>query len=171
MPRSFRHNLYLTFATSKALSDAAARPGVSQSAVVEAALKAYLNGDEGVQAVLFRRLDAMARQMQRHAHHTDLVLEALGLFVQSYFNAVPPVQPRDQAAQKAIGAKRFEAFVAELGKRIAGGNTLGLQVSAILSAGAENPTAVTIAANDATPSQHKNRREPRSETDEVPDAA
>jgi hypothetical protein len=148
MPRSFRHNLYLTLSTSKALAHAAARPGLSQSAVVEAALKAFLGGDEGLQAVLFRRLDAMTRQMQRHAHHTDLVLEALGLFVQSSFNAVPPVPPRDQAAQKAIGAKRFDAFVVELGKRIAGGHTLGAEVSSILSANAENAPANDAALDE-----------------------
>ncbi len=148
MPRSFRHNLYLTLPTSKALAQAAARPGVSQSAVVEAALKVFLGEDEGLQALLFRRLDSMSRQMQRHAHHTDLTLEVLGLFVQSSFNAVPPVPPRDQAAQKAIGAKRFDAFVKELGKRIAGGQTLGAEVRAIMSANAELSAAENVPAND-----------------------
>jgi hypothetical protein len=128
MPRSFRHNLYLSLPVSKNLAQASASPGVSQSAVVEAALKQFFDPEQKPQAVLVRRLDHQGRAIERQLHHTELVLEALALFVQSYFNVVPPMAPGALEAQKALGAKRFDAFISELGRRMATGHSLASDI-------------------------------------------
>lgn len=123
MTRCCRHNLYLSRAISKHLVQASVSPGVSQSAVVEAALRQFFDPDQAPQAVLVRRLDRHGRLLERQLHHIDLVLETLALFVQSYFNAVPPLAPAALEAQKALGARRFDAFIHELGRRMTGGGT------------------------------------------------
>lgn len=158
MARNRRHNLYLSRNMSQHLARAAASPGVSQSAVVEAALKQFFDPAQAPQAVLVRRLDHQGRTLERQLHHIDLLLEALALFVQSYFNAVPPLAPAALDAQKALGAKRFEAFITELGRRIAGGTSLA---STLLN---PSPETQSTAANDAADAE-------KAHDEEMSDAA
>jgi hypothetical protein len=149
MPRSFRHNLYLSLPVSKSLAQASASPGVSQSAVVEAALRQFFDPEQRPQAVLVRRLDHQGRAIERHLHHTELVLEALALFVQSYFNAVPPMAPG------ALEAKRFDAFISELGRRMASGKTLAADLlQSELTSQTQLPANDTVLQNTDTESPH-----------------
>ena len=61
------------------LADYAARKGVTQSLVLEAALASHLSPDgaDRLEAALARRLDRMTRQMERIERHVDISNEAL----------------------------------------------------------------------------------------------
>jgi predicted transcriptional regulator len=56
------------------LADYAARKGVTQSLVLEAALASHLSPDgaDRLEAALARRLDRMTRQMERIERHVDI---------------------------------------------------------------------------------------------------
>jgi hypothetical protein len=158
-----RHTLHLPQRLSRKLIHAPA-PGVTQSSLVEAALAQFFDPSPTLQSVLVRRLDAMSRAQARIARHIDLLIEAQGLFIHSYYNATPPLLGSDQAAQKALGAKRFEGFLSELGRRLAKGASLA---SAVLEeappTGGVGATD-SLAANDAaTPSALPDRLD-RAET-------
>ncbi len=50
-----------------------------------------------------------------------VVLESLAMFVRYYFTLTAPTPKAAQDALRIIGNQRFETFVAQVGKRIAGG--------------------------------------------------
>lgn len=75
-----RHTFRFPPNLSSRLADYAARKRVSQAAVVEAAVASHLSPDgaDRLEAALARRLDRMARQIERHVKISQ---EAVALFV------------------------------------------------------------------------------------------
>lgn len=118
--------VYLSDAVDRQLALAASRPGASKSAITEAALAAFLTAQAGgmPQPALVRRLDRMSRQLDRIDRDQAVVSETLALFVRYYLTITPPLPGADQGAARALGKERFEYFVAQLGRRLAGGKNL-----------------------------------------------
>ena len=77
-----KHTFRLPADLMTKLADYAARKGVTQSLVLEAALASHLSPDgaDRLEAALARRLDRMTRQMERIERHVDISNEALGRF-------------------------------------------------------------------------------------------
>lgn len=78
-----RHTFRFPPNLSSRLADYAARKRVSQAAVVEAAVASHLSPDgaDRLEAALARRLDRMARQIERLERHVKISQEAVALFV------------------------------------------------------------------------------------------
>lgn len=122
-----RHHLYLDEALSEQLEALAAKPGSSKSAIVSDALRAYIarRGSKELDDMLKVRLDRISKQLGRIERDGQVSLESLALFVRYMLTINAPLPEGDQAA-RAIGRDRFEAFVAQVGRQLAGGKrTLG----------------------------------------------
>jgi hypothetical protein len=71
------------------------------------------------------RLDRLTRAIGRVDRDTYVILETLALFIRFELAIQTPLAENDQAG-RALGAKRFEAFVNQVGRQVATGRrTLG----------------------------------------------
>ncbi len=104
----------------------AERRGVTQTALVEAALRGFLTPEAADRRdeVLIRRLDRITRSLGRLSRDHVVISETLALFVRYFLVVTPPVSDDEQDAARALGLERFEYFVTQLAERIAGGRTL-----------------------------------------------
>ena len=127
-----RHTFRLPPDLARRLADYASRKKVPQALVVEAALASHLSPDgaDRLEAALARRLDRMARQIERLERHVTISNEALALFVRFWLTSTPPLPDTAQAAAQAKGRERYEGFVEALGRRLARGRMLADEVTA-----------------------------------------
>jgi len=112
------------------LADYAARKGVPQALVVEAALASHLSPDgaDRLEAALARRLDRMNRDIERLERHVTISNEALAVFVRFWLTSTPPLPDTALSAAQIKGRERYEGFVEALGQRLARGRKLADEV-------------------------------------------
>ena len=122
-----RHHLYLDDALTAQLEALALKPGSSKSAIVADALRGYLarRGAKELDDLLKVRLDRITSQMGRMERDLQILLETLALFIRYEFTVTPPLPEVDQAAARAVAQDRYQAFIEQVGRRIAGGRTVG----------------------------------------------
>lgn len=118
-----RHHLYLDDELTARLNALAARPGTSKSAIVADALRQYLGrrGSPDLEEALCIRLDRHARQLARIERDVEVLLESLGLYVHYQLTVTAPLPEADKAA-RAVGQERFQKFVEQVGRQMAGGD-------------------------------------------------
>lgn len=116
-----RHHLYFDEALTAELEALAAKPGTSKSAIVGDALRDYLRrrATRELDEMLKVRLDRIGAELGRLRRDLDVQLESFALFVLWQLTVQAPL-PEGDAAARAIGRERFEAFVTEVGRRVAG---------------------------------------------------
>ncbi|WP_288417774.1 CopG family transcriptional regulator [uncultured Novosphingobium sp.] len=122
-----RHQLFLPRPLSDRLEALAAKPGATKSAILVDALTAWLNrrGASELEDRFAIRLDRLTRAIGRVDPDTYVILETLALFIRFELAIQTPLAENDQAG-RALGAKRFEAFVNQVGRQVATGRrTLG----------------------------------------------
>lgn len=126
-----RQNLYIDRELSDALDALVVRRGGNKSRVVNDALKSWLarRATKEVDDLLKVRLDRISREVAMGRRDIEVVLEALSLFVRYQLTVTAPL-PEADAAALATGNRRFERFIAQLGRQIAGGKrTLGANLA------------------------------------------
>src|SRR5215813_5781497 len=113
------------------LADYSARKRVPQALIVETALASFLSPDasERLEGALGRRLDRLTRQVERLERHVTISNEALALFVRFWLTATSPVPDTALPGAQVKGRERYEGFVEALGKRLAKGQSLALEIS------------------------------------------
>jgi predicted transcriptional regulator len=99
------------------LAKHAAASGISETAVVEAALEQYLDGVPTDTALIMARLDRLGRAQERSQRDQMLHAEAFIAYVNMWY-ANTPTLPEGAARDKAIASaderlKRFLAYVAQ----------------------------------------------------------
>jgi predicted transcriptional regulator len=101
----------------------ARRRGVTQGLVVETAIQSILtpDADERIEAAFSRRMDKIARQIDKLDYHVEVTNEALALFVRFWLTANPPLPDAALAAAKAKGNERFEGFIEVLARQLEAG--------------------------------------------------
>ncbi len=122
-----RQNLYIDRELADALDALAVRPGGNKSRIVNEALGSWLarRATKEVDDLLKLRLDRLSREIGACRRDVEVVLEGLALFVRYQLTVTAPL-PEADAAALAVGNERFERFIAQLGRQIAGGKrTLG----------------------------------------------
>src|SRR5262249_26614219 len=126
-----RLSVYLDPHEMRSLIDYADRRGKSKSLVAEAAIASFLSPDaaERQEATLARRLDRLARQMERLERDVGVTVGTLALFLRFWLPAPPALPDQPQAPARAKGAERSHAFTAALGRRLSKGPTLQREVS------------------------------------------
>lgn len=126
-----RLSVYLDADLKRRLSDFADRRMQSASLIAEAAIASFLSpdADERKEAAVAKRLDRIERHLQRLERDVEITNETLALFVRSWLNSTSPLPDAAQAAARAKGGERYDAFVAALGRRLAAGRRLRDEVS------------------------------------------
>ena len=127
MVEKVRHQLFLPKPLSDRLEALAAKPGASKSAILADAVTAWLNrrGVSELEERFGLRLDRMTTAIGRIERSEHVLLETLALFVRYELAIHAPLAESDQAG-RAMGAKRFEAFVTQVGRQVAAGRrTIG----------------------------------------------
>ncbi|MBU6298451.1 MAG: CopG family transcriptional regulator [Alphaproteobacteria bacterium] len=127
-----RHHLYLDDELTAKLDALAAKPGSSKSAIVSDALRAYLarRGARELDDLLKVRLDRVTTQLGRIERDIQILLETLALFVRYEFTVTAPLPDSEQAEARALAQDRYQAFIEQVGRRIAGGRTIGRELGA-----------------------------------------
>lgn len=122
MAHRIRHQLFLPEPLSVRLEALAAKPGASKSAILADAVAAWLErrGASELDDRFGLRLDRMTTALGRIERDGHVLLETLALFVRYELAIHAPLAEND-AAGRALAAKRFEAFIAQVGRQIAGG--------------------------------------------------
>jgi len=126
-----KHTFRLPPHLSGKLADYAARKGVPQALVVEAALASHLSPDgaDRLEAALARRLDRMNRDIERLERHVTISNEAIAMFVRFWLTSTPPLPDTALSAAQIKGRERYEGFVEALGQRLARGRKLADEIS------------------------------------------
>jgi len=121
-----RLNVHVTHELFEKVEIAAKRPGVTKAAVVEAALLGFFSKefDDKRDGALIRRLDRMTRQYDRLERNLSITTETLALFIRFFLTVTPPLPNADQDAARALGKERFDYFISQLGRRLAGGKNM-----------------------------------------------
>ncbi|MDZ4789943.1 MAG: CopG family transcriptional regulator [Hyphomicrobiales bacterium] len=130
---------YVSDATGDRLDMAVKKPGVTKSAIIDEALKRYLDPqrDQSFDAALMRRLDRLTRRQGIIERDVAIATETIALFVRYFLTITPPLPQAEQEAAPMVGRERFQVFVAQVGRRLGSDRRL---VSEVLeSIVAENP--------------------------------
>lgn len=104
---------------------------VTRTDIVEAALASLLSADheERLEAVLTKRIDKLARALDRLEWNLDLSNEAFALFVRFWLTSTAPLPDAAMPAAQATGRKRWDGFVDSLSRRMEGGPKLAEELS------------------------------------------
>lgn len=122
MTQKIRHQLFLPKPVSDRLEALAAKPGATKSAILTDAVTAWLNrrGASELEDRFAIRLDRMTRAIGRIDRDAQVILETLALFIRFELSIQTPLAENDHAG-RALAAKRFEAFVNQVGRHVAAG--------------------------------------------------
>jgi hypothetical protein len=128
---------------ARLVAERARQRRVTKTEVVEAALASLLSPDheERIEAVITRRLDRMARLLDRLLWHVDLSNETIALFVRFWLTSTPPSPDAGSKAAQAIGAKRYQSFVGSLTRRMEDGPKLSEELSRDVRPSRGDPSA------------------------------
>lgn len=122
-----RYQLFLSGAVADRFEALAQRPGMNKSVILQDALHAWLDrraGDE-LDNHFGQRLNRLSNQVNRVERDQLILLESLALFIRVTLLRDAHL-PEPDAAQRALARDRYEAFVTQVGRRLAKGE-LSLQ--------------------------------------------
>lgn len=110
-----RYQLYLSPERSRRLENLCLRKGAARSAILEAALDAYLD-KQGANELD----DRLGKRLQRMEKDQAVIAEAVGLFVQHYLTMTAQVPIGDNVAE-TVGSERFDLFKNQVKDHISDG--------------------------------------------------
>ncbi|MFA7604932.1 MAG: CopG family transcriptional regulator [Novosphingobium sp.] len=121
-----RYQLFLEPRLAERLEEMAAKPGVARSDILVAALDAWLTrqGSHELDDRFGGRLDRMSLQLGRVSRDVQVLLESLSLFIHQHYCLTAQL-PEPDAAARAIGRDRFDRFIAQIGRQLATGRSIG----------------------------------------------
>ena len=121
-----RRHIYIEEELTDRLQLLATKPGSSRSAIVSDAVRAYLDrqGADELDSRFKTRFDKLTRQLKAIERDVGIVMETLALYVRYDLTVTAPPPDRERAAANAIGHERFQAFVEQVGRRLAKGKSL-----------------------------------------------
>ncbi|MCK1745242.1 CopG family transcriptional regulator [Bradyrhizobium sp. 139] len=129
-------SVYLDPQTFRTLDVFAERRSQPKSLVAEAAITSFLSPDDSDrrEAAIAKRLDRIARLLERLERNDSITLETLALFIRFWLTSVPALPEQSSPAARAKGAERYDRFVEALGRRLSSGSTVLKEVSLDLNA-------------------------------------
>ncbi|MBN9306959.1 MAG: CopG family transcriptional regulator [Devosia sp. 67-54] len=127
----------------KALVEYAARREHSRSLVAEAAIASFLSPDaaERQEAATTKRLDQIDRRLNRLERDLGISVETLAVFIRFWLTTTPQLPEPALAAARAQSGKRYDAFVAALGRRLAQGPRLRSEIPEDVHPDADSPSS------------------------------
>ena len=126
-----RANLRLSTKLYDALCRAAESPGVTKTAILEAALEQYLfpEKDKDLESRLLSRLDAFDMRQGAIERDVALTMETVAHFVFYWLCRTDPLPEGERDAAQALGQRRFDYFIGQVARKIAGGSGLSDRMS------------------------------------------
>ena len=117
-----RHQFLLEPALSEKLETLARRPGATKSGIVAKAIEAFIErrGENELDQRYGKRLDRISREVDHVRRDAEAILESLALFIRFTITLNAHTPAPDKATQ-AIAQERFQKFVEQVGRHIAGG--------------------------------------------------
>lgn len=114
-----RIGVYLSERMATRLAAAAKRPGVTKSALVEAALEQFLGTEDASEESpsVERRLASMSAQLEQFDRNLRIVNETVTLHARFHLAVTPMIPAAAQSGACALGAERFEEFAAQVSRR------------------------------------------------------
>jgi predicted transcriptional regulator len=145
-----RMNVYFEPGLLQRVEDLAGRKGLTKSTVIEAAVASFLSPDaeDRREAAFTRRLDRLARQVERLERDVTISAEALALFVRFWLTVTPPLPDSAQAAARAKGTERYQGFVETLGRRVAKGQSVLREVSIDVEVGSSVESRIATSESE-----------------------
>jgi hypothetical protein len=133
-----RYSLYLSTPLARKFDLVAQQRHGSKSALFEDAIRTTLEPEpiDGADESLGRSLNELKKSVAAMARDLAIVAESLALYVRYFLTMTPPLPQSERQAAQMLGRERFQVFVAQVGRRLAGDHRL---VSEVLE---------TIAANN-----------------------
>lgn len=117
--------IQLSEETFQRLHEAAQGPGLSKSAIVEAALARWF--DAGLEAdshSSISRLDRIETQLERLDETLRIVSETAALHARYHLTVTPPMAEAKHREACLLGQQRFEELAEQVGKRVGRGQSL-----------------------------------------------
>lgn len=145
-----RYTLYLSRPLARKFDLVAQQRQGAKSALVEEALRASLEPQQhpGVEEGLARRLNDLNKSVATIKRDVAIATETLALFVRYFLTITPPLPQSEQEPARLLGKERFQVFVAQIGRRLAGDHRL---VSEVLESIAQNEPDLFATASDDAP--------------------
>ncbi|WP_428410572.1 hypothetical protein [Hyphococcus sp.] len=102
------------------LDSAAQGPGVTQSTIVEDALRCYFDPDAkaGREAAILKRLDAIDLRQGAVERDAAIILETLGQYVLYWLTRTEPLPEGERDAAHNLGQRRFDYFIEQVTAKI-----------------------------------------------------
>ena len=132
MPARKEHlTVYLDPSTLRSLEAFASKRGQPKSLVAEAAIASFLTPDDSDrrEAAIAKRLDRIARLLERLERNDGVALETLALFIRFWLISTPALAEQSTPAARAKGGERYDRFMEALGRRLARGTSVLKEVA------------------------------------------
>jgi hypothetical protein len=145
-----RYSLYLTAPLARKFDLVARQRHGSKSALFEEAMRANLEPQQvfGPEESLARGLHDLNKTVGTMARDLAIIAESLALYVRYFLTMTPPLPESERQAASLLGRERFQVFLAQVGRRIAGDRRL---TSEVLSTIAVNRPDLFVAPVDDAP--------------------
>ena len=152
-----RYTLYITRPLARRFDHVSRVRHGGKSALVEEALTATLHpkDEPGFEANILARLDDLNGASKTIERDVAIVTETLALFVRYFLTITPPLPLDEQEPARLLGHERFQVFVAQIGRQLAGDQRLVSEVLEHITT--HNPDLFGRANVDAPPSPHPPR--------------
>jgi hypothetical protein len=117
-----RHQFLLDADLSARLDHLSRRPGATKSEIVARAVEAFLDqrGESDLDRRYGPRLDRLSRDLGLLRRDSEMILESLALFIRFSITLHAHTPVPDRATQ-AVAQERFQKFIEQVGRQIAGG--------------------------------------------------
>ena len=144
-----RYTLYITRPLARRFDEVSRTSHGGKSALVEEALTASLRPREvpDIKDQLVSRLDDLTRASKTIERDVAIVTETLALFVRYFLTITPPLPLDEQESARLLGHERFQVFVAQVGKQLAGDQRLVSEVLETIVT--QKPDLFAVAGVDA----------------------
>ena len=115
-----RVNLRLDAKLLAALESAAREQKTTKTAVLEDALRCYLDPDRNrsLEDRLMERMDGFESRLGRLSWAVDLGVEATGHFVLYWLTRTDPIPEGERETAHALGQRRFDYFIDQIAKKL-----------------------------------------------------
>ena len=116
-----RVNIRLSYEMHRKLEEMVLAPGATKSAIMEDALRAYLDPQRTAARddILLQRLDRIEKRQNAMERDLALCLETLGQFVLYWLTRTDPIPESQRDAAQILGQRRFEFFINQVATRVA----------------------------------------------------
>lgn len=132
-----RVNIRLSYEMHRKLEEMVLAPGATKSAIMEDALRAYLDPDRTAARndILLQRLDRIEKRQNAMERDLALCLETIGQFVLYWLTRTDPIPEAERDAAQILGQRRFEFFINQVARRVASDEPLSKRALSSLDDG------------------------------------